>query len=150
MSLHARTAVLTCIVTVLCGCSSRGSSPGSASTTNASQPVFPLTVTRTGGIAGFHDALTITSDGSVRVSNKRSHCQLDAALLRTIAVAASRVDWKGLPAPASAAQYPDDLVILVKSAAGSARLEDPALASLQQPISDLLADVTSGRKALCR
>src|SRR5665811_4546 len=42
-----------------------------ATPTSQSQPaVFPLTVTRTGGIAGFRDVLVVAGDGLVSVTRK--------------------------------------------------------------------------------
>ena len=53
---------------------------GSATTpTRQSQPtVFPLTITRTGGIAGFRDVLVVAGDGMVSVTRKGKprRCQL--------------------------------------------------------------------------
>lgn len=65
-------------------------------TTGYSGPVFPLTITRTGGVADYHDTLTLTSDGSVHVAITAADtrdCTLNEAqhhVLSLLAISATR------------------------------------------------------------
>jgi len=58
----------TAAVVAMAGCGSQTatSSGTTGTTTSASQrSIFPVTITRTGGIAGFKDVLVVASDGLV-------------------------------------------------------------------------------------
>ena len=52
------------------------------------------------------------------------------------------VPWSRLTPSSGKARYPDDMVLLVGSGAskGPARLDDPGLAPLKQPLSILVVD----------
>ena len=52
------------------------------------------------------------------------------------------VPWSRLAPSSGKARYPDDMVLLVRSGAsqGPARLDDPGLAPLKQPLSNLVVD----------
>ncbi len=77
----AAIAALPVATLVLAGCGAAAGSPGPApSTTRAAA----LVLTRTGGIAGFHDTLRVASDGTAtltRRSGPASTCRVEAAAL---------------------------------------------------------------------
>src|SRR5665647_270904 len=57
------------VAVTACGSQNAVTGPGSTTApTSVSQPsVFPLTITRTGGIAGFQDVLVVARDGMVSI-----------------------------------------------------------------------------------
>jgi hypothetical protein len=125
-------------------------SPGSPSPTpspSSSPATFPIVVTRTGGIAGFHDRIVLHADGRLEVTSRgrQSTCQVKPEVLKEILRAVGGVPWGRLATTDGRPRHPDDMVLLVTSAAsaGPARLTDPRLGALQQPLSDLVVD-TSG------
>ena len=105
---------------------------------------FPITVTRKGGIAGFNDTLVLQADGSLQISSRghESTCRLKPEILKEILRAVGGVPWSRLTPSSGKARYPDDMVLLVGSGAskGPARLDDPGLAPLKQPLSILVVD----------
>jgi hypothetical protein len=127
------------------GSSSSGPSP-SSSTPPPRTPAaaFPLTVSRTGGIAGFHDVVVLGADGHLEV-NSRGHtssCQLRPEVLKDILRAVGGVPWGRLAPADSRPKHPDDMVLLVTSGGrrAPARLDDPLLGGLQQQLSNLVVD----------
>jgi hypothetical protein len=139
--LCSATAVLTVVA-----CGSPSSSPG------APQPsVFPLTITRTGGIAGFHDVLVVTADGLVSVTPKGKalrRCRLTSEAAGRLATAASTVPWSRLTPGSTGPAFPDDLVTMVRSPAGGpVRLEDPLLGAAGPVFNALANDLNGGRSA---
>ncbi|HEX8971076.1 hypothetical protein [Oryzihumus sp.] len=124
------------------------------SVTDGSALSQPLTLTRSGGVAGFRDRVVLAVDGQARVTSRGgtpTRCQVDGALMQSIGRAAAMVDWSSLPAPVTTPRHPDDLVVLVASGRSSARIEDPALTKLAEPLTRLLADVTApvDQRRLC-
>jgi hypothetical protein len=122
-----------------------------------SQPtVFPLTITRIGGIAGFHDVLIVNRDGLVSFTQKgrtRWQCRLTPVAARRVTTAASAVPWPRLTPSSTGASFPDDLVTLVQSPAGGpVRLEDPQTGAAGRVFNDLINDLHSSRSAsgMCR
>jgi len=64
-----RAICCTAAVATMTACGSQG--PASSPSNSPSQSsVFPLTITRVGGVAGFHDVLVVTSDGVVSVTQR--------------------------------------------------------------------------------
>jgi hypothetical protein len=139
-----------------CGSGGSGTTAGGetgASTTATSSPstphptaaaAFPLTVSRTGGIAGFHDVVVLQADGRLEV-NSRGHtssCRLKPEVLKDILRAVGGVPWERLTPADSRPKHPDDMVLLVASEGrrAPARLDDPLLGGLQQQLSDLVVD----------
>lgn len=134
----------TSAVLAMAACGS-GSEPPSAS-----QPsVFPLTITRTGGIAGFHDVLVVTSDGLVSLTRKGKaswQCQLTPEAARRLTTAASEVPWPRLTPGGTKPSFPDDLVTTVVSPAGGpVRLQDPQVRAAGPVFSELVNDLADGR-----
>jgi hypothetical protein len=123
--------------------SSTPSTPSHPSSPNAAA-AFPITVTRKGGIAGFNDTLVLQADGSLQISSRghESTCQLKPEILKEILRAVGGVPWSRLTPSSGKARYPDDMILLVGSGAskGPARLDDPGLAPLKQPLSILVVD----------
>lgn len=112
-----------------------------------------LTVTRNGGIAGFSDRVSVGPDGVVKVSKRGaepSTCRLDPGLLASVTSAVSAVDWNAVGNNRPTTRYPDDLVIAVAAGGGMARLEDPAVKPLVDPVSKLLIATTGGSSPLCK
>jgi len=138
-------ASLVVAMTAACG--------GSATTpTRQSQPaVFPLTITRTGGIAGFRDVLVVAGDGLVAVTRKGQaprRCQLTPTALERLTTAASQVPWSRITPANTHPSFPDDMVTTVQSPAGGPlRLEDPQAGSGGQVFHDLLNDLHGGPTA---
>lgn len=138
-------AALVVAMTAACG--------GSATTpTQQSQPaVFPLTITRTGGIAGFRDVLVVAGDGLVSVTRKGQaprRCQLTRTALARLTTAASLVPWSRITAANTHPSFPDDMVTAVQSPAGGpVRLEDPRAGGGDQVFHDLLNDLHGGPAA---
>ena len=129
------------------------SSSPSSSTPSPRTPAaaFPLTVTRTGGIAGFHDTVVLQSDGRL-VVNSRGHtssCRLKPEVLKDILRAVGGVPWGRLTPADSTPKHPDDMVLLVRSDGrrAPARLDDPLLGGLQQQLSDLVVDSSGANPA---
>jgi hypothetical protein len=149
-----------------CGSGSGGSgAPGGATGSPSSSPspssstppprtptaAFPLTVTRTGGIAGFHDTVVLQADGRLEV-NSRGHtssCRLKPEVLKDILRAVGGVPWGRLTPADSKPKHPDDMVLLVRSDGrrAPARLDDPLLGGLQQQLSDLVVDSSGANPA---
>lgn len=129
-----------------------GSPTGSTGSTGTSPPsVFPLTITRTGGIAGFDDVLVVSADGLVAVTQKGQtprRCRLTADAAKRLSAAAAQVPWPDLKPSSTTASFPDDLVSLVVSPTGGpVRLEDPQVGAAGQVFDELVNDLNGGRSA---
>lgn len=142
-----------------CGDESNGGPGGTTSstpTTTQSTPagtVLPITVTRSGGVAGFNDLVVIGTDGVATVSSRGKgtvRCKLDPSLLGSLTAAAQQVDWTGLGATKPTTRYPDDMIIAVSANGGTARLEDPELKPMAAPVSKLLTEATIPPGPLCQ
>lgn len=163
-----RYAVLVAAVgLVLTGCGDEGTG-GSPTTTTAGTPSsttpsttpttapagsMPLTVTRTGGFAGFDDRVVVGADGIASVSTRGQgsvRCKLDASLLSTIVGAVGQVDWAGVGTTTPTVRHPDDLIIAVSAAGGLSRIEDPKVKPLVAPVSKLLTEATVPPGKLCK
>ncbi len=117
-----------------------------------SQPaVFPVTITRTGGIAGFHDVLVVSGDGLVSVTRKGQEprqCRLTPVALERLTTAASQVPWSRVTPAGTRPSFPDDMVTMVLSPAGGpVRLEDPRVGAGGQVFHELLNDLHGGPAA---
>ena len=107
---------------------------------------LPVTVTRTGGFAGFDDRVVVGTDGIASVSSRGQEpvrCKLDAGFLTTLTTAVSQVDWKSVGVTKPTVRHPDDMIIAVAAGGGLARLEDPKLKPLTAPVSTLLAEAAA-------
>jgi hypothetical protein len=113
--------------------------------------VFPLTISRTGGVAGFTDTFVITGDGLVMVAKKGRapwSCRLGTGAATRLRLAASEVPWPRLTPASMGPSFPDDLVTTVQSPAGGpVRLEDPLIGATGTVFNELVNDLRSGRSA---
>jgi hypothetical protein len=148
---------------LLAGCgddSGAGSSPSpstpATSTPTLSTPgggeALPITVTRTGGFAGFDDKVVIDTDGVTTVSQRgkqKAKCKLDAAFFTSLTDAVKQVDWAAIGSTKPSIRHPDDMIIAISAGGGLARLEDPRLKPLATPVSALLTEAAAPGK-LCK
>jgi hypothetical protein len=114
---------------------------------------LPLTVTRTGGFAGFDDQVVIGTDGVATVSSRGKEtvrCKLDRSLLTTVTEAAQQVDWAALQSTKPSTKHPDDMIVAVTANGKTARLEDPKLKPLTAPVSKLLTEAAIPPGKLCK
>lgn len=150
---------------VLTGCGSESGTAGTPQTTTPpptlptvtqSTPVgtgLPLTVSRTGGFAGFDDHVQIAPDGVATVSKRGKdtiRCKLDPSLLTTITTAAQQVDWASLGVAKPATKHPDDMIVAVSANGKTARIEDPNLKPLAAPVNQLLTEAAIPPGKLCK
>jgi hypothetical protein len=127
------------------------SSPTSA-LGSGSQPsqraVFPLAVTRTGGIAGFQDVLVVADNGLVSVTRKgqqQRHCQLTPEAVERVKTAASQVPWPRITPASTQPKFPDDMLSMVRSPAGGpVRLDDPRVGAAGKVFQEMLTDLSGG------
>ena len=152
---------------VLTGCGSEaGTGSTSSSTPSPTAPTMPtvtqstpvgtglpLTVSRTGGFAGFDDQVQIGTDGVATVSQhgkETIRCKLDPSLLTTITTAAQQVDWASLVATKPATKHPDDMIVAVSANGRTARIEDPKVKPLAAPVTKLLTEAAIPPGKLCK
>ncbi len=148
-----------------CGSESGAGSPSTPSTSAPTLPTasvtqstpvgtgLPLTVSRTGGFAGFDDQVQIGTDGVATVSKRGKEtirCKLDASLLTTITTAAQQVDWASLGATKPATKHPDDMIVAVSANGRTARIEDPKVKPLAAPVTKLLTEAAIPPGKLCK
>ena len=135
--------------------SSSTSALGSGSPPSSTE-VFPVTITRTGGIAGFQDVVVAGGDGLVSVTQKgqeQRHCRLTPEAVNRLRTAAAQVPWSRITPDSGQARFPDDMVTMVRSAAGGPiRLEDPRVEAGGNVFQELLTDLSVGPAAprLCK
>jgi hypothetical protein len=145
-----RVICCTAALVVMTGCGSQTTS-AKGSTPEAKPSAFPLTITRTGGIAGFQDVLVVASNGLVSVTAKgqlQRQCQLTPEATKRLTTAASMVPWPHLAPSSTTASFPDDLVTMVTSPAGGpVRLEDPQVGAAGPVFAELVNDLSRGRSA---
>ena len=120
--------------------------------TNQTQPsLFPVTITATGGVAGFQDVLVVAADGLVSVTRKgqaQRQCQLTPAVTEALTTAVSQVAWPRMTPGSSTPSFPDDLVTMVQSPAGGpVRLEDSQIGTAGRVFQELLDDLNAGGSA---
>jgi hypothetical protein len=143
---------------ILTGCGDESNSGGTPSapisgTPTASAAPLPLTVTRTGGFAGFNDRVVVGQDGIANVTKLGKDpvkCKLDAALLTSLTDAVKQVDWSAVGSVKPTIRYPDDMIVAVAAGGGLARLEDPKVKPLVAPVSQLLTEATVPPGKLCK
>ena len=147
-----RIICLSAAVVAMTACGSRSAATGPGSTTaptSASQPsVFPVTITRTGGIAGFKDVVVVARDGMVSATRKAQaprKCRLTQDAVQSLTAATSQVPWPRTTEASSKPSIADDMVTMVRSPAGGpVRLDDPKVGTAGQVFNELLNDVFGG------
>lgn len=125
-------------------------STATPTTTPGNPAVFPLTITRIGGIAGFQDVLVVAGDGLVSVSRKgqKWQCRLTSEAVAQVEKAAAGVGRDGATPASTLPAFPDDLVSTVRSPAGGpVRLEDPKVGAGGRVVQELLNDLINGPAA---
>lgn len=125
-------------------------STATPTTTPGNPAVFPLTITRIGGIAGFQDVLVVAGDGLVSVSRKgqKWQCRLTSEAVAQVEKAAAGVGRDGATPASTLPAFPDDLVSTVRSPAGGpVRLEDPKVGAGGRVVQELLNDLNNGPAA---
>jgi len=149
-----RVICCTVAVTAMTACGSQGpaNSPANTPSNSTSQPsVYPLTITRVGGVAGFNDVLVVTSEGLVSVTQKgkaQRQCQLTPEAAKRLTTAASQVPWPHLTPGKTTAAFPDDLITMVLSPSGGpVRVEDPQVGAAGPIFNELVNDLIGGRSA---
>ena len=137
------------------GTSSGGTGSGGSPTSSArTDPLYPLTVTRSGGVAGFNDSLTVEADGRTTVTSKGAaaagSCTIGSGALAELA---KHVRTLAKP-PSTRVATPDHIradqvVIRLMSPGltGVVRLPDPPTGDASQFINSLVADVTGANPA---
>ncbi|WP_238176461.1 hypothetical protein [Kribbella albertanoniae] len=162
-NLSRYTAVAALAGLVLSGCGDESSVGGTPSTPTPSEPSvtestpvgvgLPMTVTRTGGLAGFDDQVQVDAEGIATVSSRGKEtvrCKLDPTLLTPLASAAQQVDWASLTMVKPTVRHPDDMIIAVSANGKVARLDDPKLKPLSAPVSKLLTEAKIPPGDLCK
>ena len=122
------------------------STPSSTPSSTRTADALPLTVTRTGGFAGFDDRVVLGADGIASVSHRGQglvRCKLDADLFNTISAAVEQVDWAAVGTTKPTIKHPDDMIIAVSAGGGMTRLEDPKVKPMVTPVGKLLTEATS-------
>jgi len=149
-----RVICCTAAVTAMTACGSQSASNRSSNSPSngSSQPsVFPLTITRVGGVGGFHDVLVVTGDGLVSVTQKgktQRQCRLTPEAATRLTTAASQVPWTHITPGKTSAAFPDDLITMVLSPAGGpVRVEDPQVGAAGPVFNELVNDLNGGRSA---
>jgi hypothetical protein len=140
------------MVAMISGCGEPSPTPknGSAATakTRSVPNVFPVTVSRTGGIAGFQDVLTVAGDGVVSLARKgkpQTRCQLTPATFQRLTSAAARLPWSRITAANTQPSFPDDMVTTMQSPAGGpVRVQDPLAGRTGEVFAELLSSLTNG------
>jgi hypothetical protein len=150
---HTRTPAALCVVAAVAilatvsGCGGSVGPPAKAPpTAQSSQAVFPVTLTRVGGVAGFHDVMLVAGDGTVslaRNGRKPLRCRLVPSAAQRLAAAASQVQWSGITPARTKPSFPDDMVTTLQSPAGGPVSLKDAKATSGQAFLDLLNDLTS-------
>ena len=127
-------------------------------------PTFPLTLRRTGGIAGFDDQIVLEANGRVRVETRTVHgrvCTLSApqqrqlvTLLATLRLGPSTLEP---PTDGSTARDPDDVpesdpitISVTDHQARAIDLSDPSLGEISGLVGLVVSDVTLSVPATTR
>jgi hypothetical protein len=124
--------------------------PSVPTVSGSHRAVFPLTITRTGGFAGFQDVLLVARDGRVTVTRRgqQQRCRLTPTALNQVTRASSLVPWARITPDSGQARFPDDMVMMVRSPAGGpVRLENPKVAAAGKVYQELIADIGGGLAA---
>ncbi len=156
-SAAAALAMTGCGTEITSAGSSTGTSPGTSTSPSSSAPtsagpsVFPVTITRTGGIAGFQDVLVVAADGLVSVKSKgqaKRQCRLTPEAVKAVTTSATQVAWPRITPGSTSPSFPDDMVSMVQSRAGGpVRLEDAQIGAGGRVFQQLLDDLSTGGSA---
>ncbi len=114
-------------------------------------PTFPLTVRRTGGIAGFHDTIVLRANGTLTVDTDTIHgrtCALGNGKHNTLLVALSTLmlgtpssEPEPLDSPSETGTDPITITV-TDNHHRLVGLDDPSLGEVRSQVAALVADVT--------
>jgi hypothetical protein len=119
-------------------------------TVDVTGPTFPLTLRRTGGIAGFHDTVVVNANGTLSVETDTIHgrtCTLDKATRNDLLVALSTLRL-GAPKPAATPPESSDtssnpiMLTVTDVHHHPVDLDDPSVGEIRNTVSALVGDVT--------
>ncbi|WP_155892987.1 hypothetical protein [Intrasporangium chromatireducens] len=139
------------VTTTTPGTHTAAGSPGlDRPTADPTGPTFPLTLRRTGGIAGFHDTVVLNANGTLSVDTDTIHgrtCTLDKATRNSLLVALSTLRLGGpqsdAPSPEASETSSNPITITVTDVHHRlVDLDDPSLGEIRNRVSALVADVT--------
>ena len=130
---------------LLASCGTQGAAEAPAGTVP-----FPVTITRTGGIAGFSDRYVVEQTGSVHRDSATGPqvCRMGEDPLSRLAGIARPITGTAT----TSAAHTDDLVVVVATPRGSARLSDAELSGTASLVTTLLEDVAKdpAQRSVCR
>lgn len=133
------------VAALLASCGTQG-----AADAPAGAAPFPVTITRTGGLAGFSDRYVVEQTGAVHRDSATGLqvCQMGEDHLSRLARIARPITGSAT----TSASHPDDLVVVVTTPRGSARLSDAELSGTASVVTTLLEDVAKdpGQRSVCR
>ena len=154
MRLISRVLCPTAVVVAMTACGGSATTTPTTQSHPATHPtraLFPVTIMRTGGIAGFRDVLVVAGDDLVSVTRKGQkpqQCRLTPGAVWRLTTAASQVPWARVTPADTRPSFPDDLVTTVRSPAGGPfRLEDPQVGAGRHVFLELLGDLSGGPAA---
>ena len=104
---------------------------------------FPVTIERSGGVAGFQDKVVVEDDGDVTVSTRSATftCRVDEQTLEPLAALARSATGTST----ATASHPDALTVLVRGSKGVTVLQEGDLPNTAPVVGRILADI--GRPA---
>jgi hypothetical protein len=139
----SRTAVLVLAASALAGCGQEDPSIPPATSSPTRSASFPVTITRTGGVAGFRDSVSVQADGSVFASTKQGEvrCRLHDQALDDLREGAAPIQDTDSPTSAPPVTA-DAMEVLIGAGTGTASIADPRVAPAVPVVNQLLADVT--------
>jgi hypothetical protein len=145
----ALAAVAACSVLFLGACGSPIDS-GPASTTTTSGAVYPITIVRSGGVAGFADKVVIAAAGTAKVTTKSgtSTCTVSPEAMTGLArTAATATGSASRPA-----QNPDAMAVTLTTSRGSVTLSEGDLPGTAPEVGALLEDLAKpkAQRTVCR
>ena len=149
MSIRLAVVLASLALVTACGSSTGGSAadpasgPAGGTTTDAG--TFPVTISRTGGIAGFNDRIVVDTDGATTVTSKRGaagRCTLSADTLTRLLAAVSAAP-KATTSSTTGPRIADEMFTTLEAPTtrGAVRLSDAPVADLAV-VGEIIADVT--------
>jgi hypothetical protein len=145
---HLTVALAVVAVGGSAACGATGSDEGRGG--HAEPAVYPVTIGRSGGIAGLYDTVVVDDSGAVKATTRSGSimCRIDEETVRDLGKATESVSGTAIATP----EHPDDLVVVVTTGRGSARATDDQLGGPMAPVRDLLADLAKAEpdRTLCR
>jgi len=145
-----------CLTAIVVAATAGCQGPTTPSDAQSQAQAFPLTITRTGGIAGFRDVLVVSRDGLVSVTRsgrKPRQCRLTAGVTQQLTTAVSSLAWPTATPATTHATFPDDLVTtMAKPGADPLRADDPEAGPAGRLVLELVNDINDGPAAalVCR